>query len=112
MLEVLIDTMPASAEGSGAAPLTRADLDESIDSIAEAVAARFDTDAIVEAVVARMEAAFEVVSEPTPPPVQARPSSPTAAELLDAGLASIDAPIEPAPAPRRRGGGRITRGKG
>jgi hypothetical protein len=117
MLEVLIDTMPASAEGSGNAPLTRVDLDESVDVIADAVVARIDTSAIVEAVVARIQEAFEVVSEPTPTPPPApapapepRPAAPTAADLLDAGLASIDAPIEPAPASRRRGG-RIARDK-
>lgn len=84
LVEVIVDTMPASADGSAQAPLTRADLDEAVDAvvegvlgrmgvdaIADAVVARLDLQAIAAAVVARIEEAFELVDEgggePAPP---------------------------------------------
>ncbi len=98
LVEVLIDTMPASAEGSGAAPLTRADLDESIDSIAEAVAARIDTDGIVEAVVARMQGGVRGGrAEPSPPPARRPPAG------LGTGPARAERPHRRRAARRRLG---------
>lgn len=105
LLSVLIDTMPASAEGSGNVPLSRADLDDRIDVIAEAVAARIDVDGIVDAVVSRMEAAFEVVSDdPGPAPAAAASTaSATAASIADLLDAPPAAPEAEAP---KRGRGR------
>lgn len=101
LVEVLIDTIPASAEGSGAPPLTRADLDEAVGSIADAVVARLDTDAIVDAVVARMEQAFEVVGDAgaTPAPAPSPAPAPPVEEPLAGDLF----------APKR--GGRVRRGR-
>ena len=98
LVEVMIDTMPASAEGSGAAPLTRGDLDDVVGAIADSVVDRIDVGGLVDAVVARMEAAFEVVDDsPSSSPASSPTKGPDVLDNLTTNLTTK----EPDPAPKR-----------